>query len=134
MSQEKEVSYYDQETEEEVTVSLPHKHEVCDRCDGHGTHLTPSIGSHAYSQEEFYEAFPPGSEEREAYFSRGGMYDVTCEKCGGKNVVLVVDEAACTTPEQKAHLKAYKDYQRESAQEAAADARTRWYENGCPLD
>lgn len=134
MGQSQEVTYYDYETEEEVTVPLPHKNEVCPRCEGVGTHLTPSIGNHAYSREEFDEAFEPGSEEREAYFSRGGRYDVTCEKCGGKNVILVVDEAACTTPEQKAHLKAYKKHQRRMVQDRVDDTRTMWYESGCPMD
>jgi hypothetical protein len=132
--QSREVTYHDVETGDEVVALLPHKHEVCSKCDGHGTHLTPSIGNHAYSQEEFDEAFEPGSEEREAYFSRGGMYDVPCEVCGGKNVVLVVDGDACTTPEQKEHLAAYLKYQRQVAQDRADDARTMWYESGCPTD
>lgn len=130
---EQEITYIDSDGEE-VCVSLPHKNEVCPKCEGHGTHLTESIGSHAYSQEEFEEAFPCGSEEREHYFRRGGMYDVICTVCGGKNVVLVVDEAACTTPEQKAHLKAYKKAERERAREEAEDRRTMWYESGCPMD
>lgn len=75
---------------EEVTHELPAVMEVCDRCDGHGTHLNPNIGQHAYTPEEFAEAFDD-DESRQAYFTRGGMYDVTCEECGGRNVVPVVD-------------------------------------------
>lgn len=69
---------------------LPAVFEVCDRCDGHGTHLTPSIGEHAYSSEEFAESFD--DEERAEYFKRGGIYDVPCEVCKGARVVPVVDE------------------------------------------
>jgi DnaJ-class molecular chaperone len=72
---------------------LPAKNEVCSRCEGYGTHLNPSIGSHAYTAEEFYDSFD--EEGREEYFRRGGIYDVTCECCKGKNVVLLVDEDAC---------------------------------------
>lgn len=107
------VSYYDAEGDE-VSAELPAKHEVCERCEGHGTHLTPSIGNHAYSAEEFYESFDD-EEDRAAYFQRGGKYDITCLDCKGKNVVLVVDEAACTTAEQKEILAAYNDAEESNA-------------------
>src|ERR1700744_5970426 len=105
-----DITYID-ENGDEVSTSLPSKKIVCTRCDGHGTHLNPSIGSHAYSAEEFDEAFEPGSEEREHYFRRGGMYDVSCEECKGKNVVDVVDEDSCKSAEDKAHLAAYNKHQ-----------------------
>ena len=126
------VTYYNSEGDE-VSDELPARHEVCQRCEGHGTHLTPSIGNHAYSSEEFEQEFSE-DEDREAYFERGGKYDVTCEVCDGKNVVLVVDEEACQTAEQKEILQTYTRSQRESEQEAAADRRTRWFEDGCPMD
>jgi hypothetical protein len=74
---------------EEITYELPSVMMVCDRCEGHGMHLNPSIGEHAYTPEEFHESFD--DEEAQEYFTRGGMYDVTCEECGGRNVVPVVD-------------------------------------------
>lgn len=89
----------------ERIISLPAKKEVCDRCEGEGMILNPSIGEHAYSAEEFDEAFEPGSEEREHYFKRGGMYDVTCPECKGQNVVTVIDRDQMTKP---AHLKLLK--------------------------
>lgn len=78
----------------EVEHELPSRFAVCSRCEGHGTHLTPSIGEHAYSQEEFEETFHD-EEDREEYFKRGGIYDVTCETCGGKRVEEVIDEDTC---------------------------------------
>lgn len=63
---------------------------VCPRCQGHGTVLRASIAEHAYTEEEFREFSP---EEREAYFTRGGMYDEKCPQCKGRNVVEVPDEA-----------------------------------------
>jgi predicted methyltransferase len=97
-------TYYDDG--EEVEASLPAKNEVCSFCEGTGFHLTRSIGEHAYSMEEFYEAFDE-PEDREEYFRRGGRYDVECETCHGKNVVLCVDEKACRSDEEKALLKKY---------------------------
>jgi hypothetical protein len=113
-----EVTYVTDQ-DEEVIQTLPGKHEVCPKCEGHGTHLNPSIGSHAYSSEEFDEEFEPGSEEREHYFMRGGMYDVRCQRCNGKRVIEVVDEESCTSDEDKLILQEYKAYQERMAREEA---------------
>lgn len=103
---------YEDDGGNEIEASLPAKHEVCGRCEGYGTHLTPSIGEHAYSMEEFHEAFSD-DEDREAYFQRGGKYDVVCEDCNGKRVVLVVDEKACErNPELKELVEIYYKYVR----------------------
>jgi hypothetical protein len=84
---------------DEIELTLPAKNEVCDRCEGHGTHLTPSIGEHAYSSEEFEEAFD--EEGRKEYFRRGGIYDVQCHECKGNKVVPVVNEDALNDEEKK---------------------------------
>ena len=79
--------------DETVTVHvLPARYAVCDECEGHGTHLTPSIREHVYTQEDMEEA---GEEFREEYLRRGGIYDVECAACKGFRVVLVPDEARC---------------------------------------
>lgn len=77
-----------------VPVEMPTKREVCHRCEGYGTHLNPSIGEHAYTREEFYEAFYD-EEDREQYFRRGGIYDVQCVECRGERVVDQIDREAC---------------------------------------
>lgn len=73
--------------------ALPAKMAVCERCEGHGTHLHPDIGGHAFTVDEFNETFHD-DEDRAQYFRRGGIYDVPCEACGGQRVVPVVDEDA----------------------------------------
>lgn len=40
---------------------------------------------------------------------------MVCLECHGKNVVLVVDEAACRSDEEKAHLKLYHEQLQEEA-------------------
>lgn len=98
--------------------------EVCDRCEGYGYHLTPSIGEHAYSREEFEESFD--DEEREEYFKRGGIYDVRCEECDGANVVTVVDRDAVSRMKHGARLLLLWDRQLDAeAQERANDAYER---------
>ena len=66
-----EFKLYD-ENGDEHDHSLPGKMEVCPRCDGAGTHLTPSIEEHAYTGEEFMEAFSE-PEDRE--------HERTCAEC-----------------------------------------------------
>jgi len=104
---------------DELIHDLPAKHEVCDRCEGHGTHLNPAIGEHAYTRDEFNESFD--DDERAEYFRRGGIYDVQCEQCHGQRVVTVVDERACTSATDKRTLAIYHAQQRA----AAEDERTR---------
>lgn len=98
---------------EDVEIEIPAKYEVCDRCEGEGSHLTPSIGEHAYSEEEFREAFD--EEEREQYFTRGGMYDVVCIDCKGLRVVLVVDEDACKRDGKLTELTQYNEHKDQEA-------------------
>lgn len=115
---------------EETTHELPARYEVCPRCEGHGTHLTPSMGNHAYSQEEFSETFSE-PEDREEYFRRGGRYDVTCEECQGRRVVLVVDEESCEhSPNLKPIFEAWRKqeddratFEREWRREQEMEAR-----------
>jgi hypothetical protein len=122
-----ELMWYDDEGEE-VTHSFPSTNEVCPRCEGYGTHLTPSIGEHAYSMEEFYESFDD-EEDREAYFQRGGKYDVQCEECKGNKVVEVVDESKLSD-EQKVLYAQWQESEEENARSDAEDRRTRYYESG----
>lgn len=68
MRQTMEIEYVDDEGLE-ILEEVPAVFEVCSRCNGHGTYLNPSIGEHAYSWEEFHEAFP-FDEDREQYFTR----------------------------------------------------------------
>jgi|ERR1019366_5412091 hypothetical protein len=126
-----EVSYFNDDGDE-IDVVFPATNEVCHRCEGFGTHLTPSIGQHAFSSEEFYESFSE-PEDREEYFRRGGIYDVVCEKCHGQNVVLVIDDDTILkqgTEEQKRQLKEYNDWVEESEVSAAEDRATMRAENG----
>lgn len=128
----KEIKYTDAETGDEVTVKVPHVNEVCGRCEGHGTHLTPSIGNHAYSVEEFNEAFDD-DESRAEYFKRGGIYDVQCEECHGEKVIAVPTEDGAT-PDQKKHIQAFHQEQEDNRRYDAEDRHTRWMESGCPSD
>lgn len=109
--------------EGETRVVIPSKFEVCDRCEGKGTHVNPSVDGNGLSREDF-DADPDFAED---YFS--GAYDVSCEDCGGKRVQLVPKEEGAT-PEQLKLIEEYWENKRESAREARADAYTRRAENG----
>jgi RecJ-like exonuclease len=106
--------------DEEIEHELPSKNEVCSECSGEGYVLCEGMRGHAYSAEEFNEAFYD-DEDKAEYFRRGGKYDVTCHVCKGKNVVPVVDENQLTK-EQKEIYKVYLE-QEESRQEDEANYR-----------
>lgn len=55
---------------------------VCPRCDGYGKHTNPAIDGHGITQDEMDEL---GPDFRKDYF--GGVYDVNCWCCHGRNVV-----------------------------------------------
>ena len=73
--------------EETYETKLPTRFEVCDRCQGHGSHVNPSIDGHGVSAEEWNEW---GEESQSMYMSGG--YDISCEECGGMRVVKNVIE------------------------------------------
>lgn len=79
------VLYTTDEEGNDIEAKLPTKMEVCPVCDGHGKHVNPSIDSGGLSAEDFDE----DPEFAEDYMR--GTYDVTCNRCGGNNVVPVVD-------------------------------------------
>jgi RecJ-like exonuclease len=71
----------------EVEIVIHAKTEVCPRCDGKGKHDNPAF-SNGITSEEWDRDWD--EESREGY--RNGLYDVTCEKCQGRRVVLNADE------------------------------------------
>jgi hypothetical protein len=75
---------------EEVEITVRAQFDVCDVCDGKGSHVNPSIDSHGISAEEFAD----DPDFADSYFA--GDYDVQCSACGGRRVVPVVadDESA----------------------------------------
>src|SRR2546429_2611843 len=83
---------------------LPTRMQVCPRCQGHGSHTNPSIDGNGITADEMAEL---GDDFRDDYMS--GAYDVTCETCGGANVIPVVDTDRC----EPALLEAYRAAERE---------------------
>ena len=76
--------------------TLPVKFEVCDTCDGRGSHVNPSIDSGGLTSDDFYD--DPDFEED--YHS--GRYDVTCYSCGGKRVLPVINHSYLNEAQKKA--------------------------------
>jgi len=101
---------------------LPYRWEVCDLCDGKGTHVNPSIDSNGLTAEDFDE----DPDFREEYMA--GRYDQQCNQCGGRTTVPVVDVSRCTWA-QKRHLVVMRrnavddaEYDRISAMERSMGA------------
>ena len=77
-------------------VELPWHWEVCPVCGGKGTHVNPSIDAGGLTGEDFAE----DPDFAEGYFS--GMYDQTCNYCGGRTTVPAVDEDRLTSEQREA--------------------------------
>lgn len=79
------IEFYDSDGE---VMEIPAKWEVCGRCNGEGAYPHPDIdGFSPHEARRYYgEAWDDFVDD---YL--GGAYDVPCEECGGKRVVLVPD-------------------------------------------
>jgi len=104
---------------EEVEHVLPARWEICDRCEGDGHHVNPSIDGNGLTAEDFED-----EDFREGYF--GGRYDVRCFTCSGSGKVLVVDAERA----DKRLLEAYERQQAARARWDAEDRATRRMESG----
>lgn len=122
------VTIHNYDDDSEAEHEFPSKMEVCDECQGESYVLCEGMRGHAYSREEFEEAFD--DEDREHYFRRGGKYDVICPSCKGKNVIAVVDEDKLT-PEQKVLFEEYQEQESERHRMDAEDRHTMRMESGC---
>jgi hypothetical protein len=76
------------EGDDGTEITVPACMEVCGRCQGHGTHTNPAIDGHGITMAE-WNGPDWDDDARAGYLS--GQYDVTCETCGGANVVPVPD-------------------------------------------
>jgi hypothetical protein len=99
----------------EVTDELPARFDVCPTCDGKGSHVNPSIDDNGICASDFYE----DPDFAESYFA--GCYDVPCNECKGKRVIMVPVDG--TDDESKALVAAYYEHQNEMASYAAEDRR-----------
>lgn len=106
------ITIYD-ENDNEVEHDLPATNEVCNRCDGHGTHTNPSIDGNGITASEWSEW---DSDERDSYMN--GDYDVTCERCHGNNVILVPDPSIMSE-EQRQVLS---QWEKQESERRASDA------------
>ncbi len=104
--------------EDGIERELPTRWELCDVCDGKGSHVNPNIDRDGLTGEDFAE----DPDFAESYFR--GDYDQPCNRCGGRRVVAVVDEDHC-----EKHLLALwrEDREAEAACDAADEAERRYF-------
>lgn len=102
--------------EDEETVEVPIKFEVCPTCEGKGSHVNPSIDAGGLTAEDFYED-PDFAEE---YMN--GTYDVSCYGCKGERVVPVIDEDKAD-PEVLKQLRAMIEADQEFERISRAERR-----------
>jgi hypothetical protein len=125
MDQFIEFEEVDEETGDEVTHRLPAIYAVCNRCRGSGKHCNPNIDGNGITSDEWDEW---GDDERETYLTGG--YDVTCHECGGKRVILEIDEEECGRLGLTPILDRYWKMKSESAADYASERFLRYAESG----
>jgi hypothetical protein len=101
----------------EVEATVPARFEVCDRCEGRGTHDHPAFSNGITSSD-----FDEDPDFREDYMR--GAYDVSCSECRGLRVVAVPDVARCSFAVRRELVQARR-YEREQARFAAIERRER---------
>ncbi len=94
--------------DDNTKVELPTTWGVCLVCNGEGKHVNPSIDCGGLTRDDFNE----DPDFLDDYLE--GYYDVTCNKCGGRTTVRVVDWDAMTPELREAY---------ESKLEAEAELR-----------
>lgn len=91
------------DTGDDEIIKLRCKYDVCGTCRGRGQHVNPSIDCCGLTAEDFYED-PDFAED----YMRG-VYDQTCNECGGKRVVPIVDRENNKKEDVEAYDKHMKD-------------------------
>src|SRR6185295_13025047 len=104
--------------EELLEMILPLHFEVCDVCEGKGTHVSPLIDCDGLTAEDFAE----DPDFREEYLE--GKYDVTCNTCVGERVLPQVNEDKLN-PEQKAFWDKYQKHCEARAESEAISRKER---------
>lgn len=81
------------EGDEPKVYVLAAKMEVCPTCKGRGKHVRPSIDAGGIFSDD--EDFWHDDEDENWGGSRyqNGFYDITCQTCGGRNVVADIDRS-----------------------------------------
>lgn len=104
-------------------LEIPAKYALCDTCEGSGMMENPAF-SNGITSSEWGDM---DEESRDTYMSGG--YDVPCDCCGGKRVVLVVDAERLTYSHRRVLVfKRQMDRaEREVCAEAAAERRAFGY-------
>jgi hypothetical protein len=104
-----EFTHWGEDDEEIVeSVTFPVRFEVCDLCNGKGSHVNPSIDCGGLGQDDWDR--DPDLEE--GYHS--GRYDVSCNQCHGKRVVPVINDGYLNDEQERA-LKIIHDLAEDEA-------------------
>lgn len=102
------------------SIEIPAHYEVCDTCEGRGSHVNPSVDENGLSAEDFDQ----DPDLYESYMT--GMYDVSCNQCHGKRVVMAPNFDAMTPDMVLVVTKIIQDYY----EDQISDYETRRAEDG----
>jgi RecJ-like exonuclease len=114
---------YTDNDDNEISLSVPAKNQICDNCEGDGKMDHPAF-SNGITQSERQEM---GEEDFQSYME--GAYDVPCDCCQGRGMILVADVNGMTFIQKRFAVKVRRyereqaEFERQYAAERAAEMR-----------
>ncbi len=114
------IETYDYEQDDtKISGWVPVHYEVCDLCNGRGSHTNPSIDASGLSDRAFVD-------EDFAYHYRRGTYDQPCNECHGRRVVPQPNQLDTLTDDERRLVEGMWQAQQDDADhwaEVAAERR-----------
>lgn len=98
---------YNEETEEQITLTLYSKRIVCPTCDGEGNHFRSDLDENSFVRECYEER-----DEESFYLYKAGAFNQSCSQCNGQKVVDEIDWEYFYSEYPK-EAKAVSDWNRE---------------------
>jgi DnaJ-class molecular chaperone len=77
---------YNEETQEQITLTLYSKRIVCPTCNGYGHHFRSDLDENSFVRECFEER-----DEESFHLYQSGAFNQTCSECKGQKVLDEID-------------------------------------------
>lgn len=103
-------------------VVFPARYEVCSVCEGKGRYVNPDIDRNGLNPDEYDYDF------MEQYM--GGVYDITCKRCGGDRVTLEIWNGVINSESELDLYQLYKDELKAAWESIAESAHIQRMESG----
>lgn len=111
---------YNEETEEQITLTLYSRRIVCPTCDGEGNHFRSDLDENDFVRECYEER-----DEESFYLYKAGAFNQTCSECKGQKVLDEIDWDSFRSqyPKEAKMVSDWDNQQRQWEQESEWERR-----------